>query len=117
VPIGRLSKPVAATPAEPHPNLWMVPQFTTEALLRAKLATLGGRVEHHVALRGFTMHADRVEAELDGEIVRARFLVGCDGGKSLVRKTLGLTLEGEGLPRRGMLVADVRLSGEDPRYW
>ena len=27
LPVGRLSKPVAATTAEPHPNLWMVPQF------------------------------------------------------------------------------------------
>src|SRR5436305_12051217 len=46
LPIGRLSKPVAATPSEPQPNLWMVPQFKTEALLRAKLESLGGRVDY-----------------------------------------------------------------------
>jgi 2-polyprenyl-6-methoxyphenol hydroxylase-like FAD-dependent oxidoreductase len=117
VPIGALSKPVAATAAEPHPNLWMVPQFKTEELLRAKLESLGAPVEHYTTLRAFTMDQDGVAAELDDEIVRARFLVGCDGGKSVVRKTFGLTLEGESLPRRGMVVADVRLTGHDPRRW
>ena len=117
LPIGRLSTPVAATPAEPQPNLWMVPQFKTEELLRTKLESLGGRVEHHTELRGFTMGEDAVEAELDRATVRANFLVGCDGGKSLVRKTLGLSLQGEALPGRGMVVADVLLSGQDRRHW
>jgi 2-polyprenyl-6-methoxyphenol hydroxylase-like FAD-dependent oxidoreductase len=117
LPIGRLSKPTAPTADEPHPNLWMVPQFKTEELLRAKLESLGGRVEHHTALRGFTIGEDEVEAELDGGMVRARFLVGCDGGRSLVRKTLNLPLEGEALPGRGMVVADVRLSGQGRQHW
>jgi 2-polyprenyl-6-methoxyphenol hydroxylase-like FAD-dependent oxidoreductase len=117
VPIGRLSKAVAATPAEPYPNLWMVPQFETEELLRTKLETLGGRVEYHAALCGFTMKEDGVDADVDGQTVRARFLVGCDGGRSVVRKTLGLTLEGEALPRRTMVVADVRVSGHDGEHW
>lgn len=117
LPVGRLSKPVAATTAEPHPNLWMVPQFKTEELLRAKLESLGVRVEHHTALHGFTMGEDEVVVELDGTTVSARFLVGCDGGKSLVRKSLGLPMEGETLPGRGMVVADVRLSGKDHQRW
>jgi 2-polyprenyl-6-methoxyphenol hydroxylase-like FAD-dependent oxidoreductase len=95
----------------------MVPQFKTEELLRAKLESLGGRVEHHTALCGFTQSEDDVQAELEGGTVRARFLVGCDGGKSLVRKALGLTMEGEALPGRGMVVADVRLTGHDRRHW
>src|SRR4030095_1390979 len=33
-PLGRLSKAVAATPAAPYPNLWMVPQFKNEELVR-----------------------------------------------------------------------------------
>ena len=117
LPVGRLSKPVVATPSEPQPNLWMVPQFKTEELLRAKFESLGGRVEYHTGLRGFTMDEDGVEAELDGTTVRAKFLVGCDGGKSLVRKTLGLSLQGEVLPGRGMVVADVRLTGQGRRHW
>ena len=117
VPIGRLSKPVAATPGEPHPNLWMVPQFKTEELLRTKLESLGGRVEYHASLRGFTAHENGVDADVDGESVGARFLVGCDGGKSVVRKTLGLTLEGEALRRRTMVVADVRVRGHDGQHW
>ncbi len=117
LPIGRLSKPVGATPSEPQPNLWMVPQFKTEELLRTKLESLGGHVDHHTELRRFTICGDAVDAELDGAIVRAKYLVGCDGGKSLVRKALGVPFEGEALPRRDMVVADVRLSGQARRHW
>ena len=109
LPIGRLSKPVVATPSEPQPNLWMVPQFKTEELLRTKLESRGC-VEHHTELRRFTMREHAVEAELDDATVRANFLVGCDGGKSLARKTLGLSLQGEALPGRGMVVPTMRLS-------
>lgn len=117
VPIGRLSKPVAATPAEPHPNLWMVPQFKTEELLRTRLESLGGRVEYHAPLRAFATNEQGVDADVDGETVHARFLVGCDGGKSVVRKTLGLMFEGEALPRPTAVVADVRVSGLDRERW
>ena len=117
LPIGRLSKAVGATPSEPQPNLWMVPQFKTEELLRMKLESLGGRVDYHTELRRFTTSEDAVDAELDGAAVRAKFLVGCDGGKSCVRRTLGLSLRGEALPGRDMVVADVRLSGQSRRHW
>ena len=117
VPIGRLSKPVAATPAEPHPNLWMVAQDRTEQLMRMKLESLGGRVDYRTALGGFTATGDAVEADVAGATLRARVLVGCDGGKSVVRKILGLAFEGDALPRRSMLVADVRVSGYDREHW
>src|SRR5215475_12366060 len=64
MPIGRLSKTVPATAAQPHPNLWMVPQFQTEALLRTRLQALGGRVEYHTTLRAFTDNATSVDADL-----------------------------------------------------
>jgi 3-(3-hydroxy-phenyl)propionate hydroxylase len=39
--------------------------------------------------------------------VRARYLVGCDGGRSITRKSMGVTFEGQSSPTR-FLVIDVR---------
>ena len=46
-------------------------------------------------------------------MVQADFLIGCDGGHSAVRKTLGLRLEGEAIDEKPMLVADVEIQGLD----
>jgi 2-polyprenyl-6-methoxyphenol hydroxylase-like FAD-dependent oxidoreductase len=61
-----------------------------------------------------------VEATLStGEMVRANFLAGCDGGHSTVRKTLGLRMEGEAIEGKesAWLVADVEVEGLDRRDW
>src|SRR5262245_16813786 len=42
---GRMSVPADPTPSTPYPNIWFVPQFRTEEILRERLAELGGRVE------------------------------------------------------------------------
>ena len=39
--------------------------------------------------------------------IRARYLVGCDGGRSITRKSMGVTFEGQSSPTR-FLVVDVR---------
>jgi len=49
--------------------------------------------------------------------VRPDYLVGCDGGRSTVRKGLGLKLEGEAIDEEPMLVADVEVEGLDRRDW
>ena len=111
---------VAKQPTEsvPYPNIWMVPQARTEAILRERLRALGGEVEFGKALAAFTQNEHGVEATLStGETVRADFLVGCDGGHSTVRKTLGLRLEGEAIDEKPMLVADVEMEGLDRRDW
>ena len=102
----------------PYPNLWMVPQSRTEAILRERLRALGGEVEFGKALATFTQNEHGVDATLStGETVRADFLVGCDGGHSTVRKALGLRLEGEAIDEKPMLVADVEVEGLDRRDW
>jgi 2-polyprenyl-6-methoxyphenol hydroxylase-like FAD-dependent oxidoreductase len=104
--------------AVPYPNLWMVPQARTEAILRKRLVALGGRVEFGRPLIGFAQDGRGVTAELaGGETVWARHLVGCDGGHSAVRKALGLRFGGEALDDRPMLVADVEVEGLDRRDW
>jgi 3-(3-hydroxy-phenyl)propionate hydroxylase len=54
--------------------------------------------------------ADFVEAEVrreDGsvEIHRGRYLIGCDGGRSIVRKAMGVSFEGFTWPERFIIIA------------
>jgi 2-polyprenyl-6-methoxyphenol hydroxylase-like FAD-dependent oxidoreductase len=110
------SKPPTAN--IPYPNLWMVQQSRTEAILRERLHALGGRVEFNRAIVAFRQDQDGIDATLStGETVRVDFLIGCDGGHSTVRKTLGLKLEGETIDEKPMLVADVEVDGLNRHDW
>jgi 2-polyprenyl-6-methoxyphenol hydroxylase-like FAD-dependent oxidoreductase len=117
--VGSLSSSKQPTESVPYPDLWMVPQFRTEAILRDRLRALGGEVEFGQALATFTQNDRGVEATLvTGETVRADFLVGCDGGHSAVRKALGLRMEGEAIGKESSwLVADLEIDGLDRRDW
>ncbi|MDB4989362.1 MAG: FAD-binding monooxygenase, PheA/TfdB family [Myxococcaceae bacterium] len=105
----------------PYPNPWMVPQADTEAVLRERLSELGVSVEFGCALRAFAQDAHGVAATLeratDSEQVRVRYLVAADGGRSFVRKALGLALQGHTLDEPSALVGDLFLEGLDRRYW
>jgi 2-polyprenyl-6-methoxyphenol hydroxylase-like FAD-dependent oxidoreductase len=115
---GSLAPTKHATESVPYPNVWMVPQARTEAILRERLGSLGGEVEFGKALAAFTQNERGVDATLStGEVVRAVFLAGCDGGRSVVRKTLGLRLEGEEIDENQMQVADVEIEGLDRGDW
>ena len=115
---GSLGTSKAATEEVPYPNLWMVPQNRTEEILRERLQELSGRVEFGVALVDFAQDDGGVRAELsNGEMVYAEYLVGCDGARSGVRKTLGLELVGETLSDKLTLVGDVGVEGLDRGYW
>lgn len=87
-----------------------LPQYETERILEEYVAGLGTRVERGTELLSFTQDADGVTARLDGdsgpEELRARFLIGCDGAHSTVRKGLGLSFEGGTFAEEYML-ADV----------
>jgi len=116
--VGSLGSSKPATDDMPYPNLWMVPQFRTEEILRERLEALGGRVEFGCALVDFTHDDGGVRAQLsNGEMVRADYLIGCDGARSVVRKRLGLQLVGETLAEKLTLVGDVRVEGLDRRDW
>ncbi|MEV0857307.1 FAD-dependent monooxygenase [Nocardia fluminea] len=94
-----------------------LPQYETERILRRQMESLGTRVERGVRLAGFTQDEDGVDAVLAGpegeHTVRARYLVGCDGAHSTVRKTLGLTFEGAAFAEQYML-GDVELDWSQP---
>ncbi|MCS7475986.1 FAD-dependent monooxygenase [Umezawaea endophytica] len=116
----RMAEPTEPTPDVPYPNLWFVPQFRTEEILRARLVELGGRVELATELVAFTQDADGVTATLrhDGvdEVVRVDYLVGADGGKSTVRKQAGIEFVGDTDETITAMLADVRVDGLDPAY-
>lgn len=95
-----------------------IPQYATERILTEHLRLLGGHVERGTQLTAFTQDDDGVTATLtsdDGEeTVRARYLIGCDGAHSIVRKTLGLTFEGGAFTEQYML-GDVEVDWSLPR--
>ncbi|MEV4569939.1 FAD-dependent monooxygenase [Nonomuraea sp. NPDC049419] len=106
--------PAPADPARPYPNTVALPQWRTEAILRDRLAELGGKVEFGRRLTGFDADNEGVTATLEGgERLRARYLVAADGGRSLIRRTLGLPFAGSTAEDMRALIADVRIDGLD----
>ncbi|MFJ9564840.1 FAD-dependent monooxygenase [Streptomyces fuscichromogenes] len=72
-----------------------VPQVELERILGAHAERLGVEVRRGVELTGFDADADGVVVHLGGgEDVRAGWLVGCDGGRSTVRKLAGIDFPG-----------------------
>lgn len=115
---GSMSSAKRATETVPYPNLWLVPQNRTEAILRKRLEELGGRAEFGTAFRGATQDDHRVQVELStGTVLNAEYVVGCDGGHSAVRKALGLSLAGESVDTRPTLIADVEVEELDRTDW
>jgi 2-polyprenyl-6-methoxyphenol hydroxylase-like FAD-dependent oxidoreductase len=117
---GSLASSRKPTESVPYPDIWMVPQGRTEAILRESLRELRGEVEFGKALATLTQDDHGVDATLaTGEVLRADFLVGCDGGHSAVRKALGLRMEGEAIDGKASewLVADLEIEGLDRRDW
>ncbi|MGW4548659.1 FAD-dependent monooxygenase [Streptomyces violaceorubidus] len=73
-----------------------IPQPVLVRLLEEHAVELGARVRHGGEVSGFEQDDQGVTVELaDGERLRARWLVGCDGGRSTVRKLLGVGFPGE----------------------
>ncbi|MEU8113843.1 rifampin monooxygenase [Micromonospora sp. NPDC048947] len=73
-----------------------IPQPVIERLLEEHAIELGAQVRRGCAVTGLAQDDEGVTVELaDGEQLRSRYLVGCDGGRSTVRKLLGVGFPGE----------------------
>jgi 2-polyprenyl-6-methoxyphenol hydroxylase-like FAD-dependent oxidoreductase len=105
------------TPDIPYPVGLMIPQWRVEQILRERLADFGVAVELDAALRGFSQRRDGVTATIGGADIQARYLVGCDGGRSTVRKALGLSLRGQTPDVQLMAVGDVEVEGLARDAW
>ncbi|MEY2245565.1 FAD-dependent oxidoreductase [Streptomyces sp. BF23-18] len=110
-------------PAEPSDDSpynapWMVPQWRTQEILFARLQELGGRVAFGREVVSADQDGNGVTVGFaSGPPVRARYVVAADGGRSAVRRALGIAMAGETLDPHPMLVADVRITGLDRDNW
>ncbi len=105
-----ISKPAPDPLDTAHPYLLGIPQTTTERLLTEHATDLGVEIRRGSELVGLSQDDGGVTAELaDGTLVRSRYLVGCDGGRSTVRTLLGVGFPGEPA-RREWLSAEVELT-------
>ncbi|MCD2186659.1 FAD-dependent monooxygenase [Actinomycetospora soli] len=96
-----------------HPYGLAIRQERIERLLTEHALELGADVRRGVELTGLHQDDDAVTAVLaDGSTLRARYLVGADGGRSTVRAALGVGFHGEPSTADTYL-ADVELT-EDP---
>ena len=79
-----------------HPYVLGIPQPTTERLLIEHATELGVEIRRRCELVGLSQDDHGVTVDLaDGTQLRSRYLVGCDGGRSTVRKLLGVGFPGE----------------------
>ncbi|HET9138766.1 FAD-dependent monooxygenase, partial [Actinophytocola sp.] len=95
---------------ENHFSVRGIAQFRTEAMLEAWLGDLGVPVLRRHEVTGLRQTEGGVEIEFQGPdgpgTDRARYLVGCDGGSSVVRRLAGIEFPGWAATR-GMYMADL----------
>ncbi|HEX5859949.1 MAG TPA: rifampin monooxygenase [Microbacterium sp.] len=73
-----------------------IPQPVTDRLLAERAAELGAEVRRGAEVVGVEQDGDGVAVALaDGTSVRSAWLVGCDGGRSPIRRMLGIGFPGE----------------------
>jgi 2-polyprenyl-6-methoxyphenol hydroxylase-like FAD-dependent oxidoreductase len=71
-----------------------VPQEALEMLLAARASELGIEIRRGVAVEGLEGDDDGVTLQTSAGPLRAKYLVGCDGGRSRVRKLAGFEFPG-----------------------
>ncbi|MGW5370352.1 FAD-dependent monooxygenase [Streptomyces sp. NPDC004009] len=99
-----------------HPYSLGIPQTRVEKILEAHALDLGADVRRGHELRTLEQDSESVTATVstdDGEYrIRAAYLVGCDGGRSTVRRQAGIDFPGTEATRF-FLLGDVELA--DPQ--
>ncbi|TGZ15487.1 FAD-dependent oxidoreductase [Streptomyces sp. S816] len=93
-----------------HPYVLGIPQPVTDRLLAEHATELGAEIRRGGEVVGLSQDEEGVTVELaDGTRLRSRYLVGCDGGRSTVRKLLGVAFPGES-SRVDTLLGEARLT-------
>lgn len=99
-----------------HPyslGLW---QTHIERILAGWVAELKVATYRGIEVTGFAQDETGVDVALgDGQSLRAQYLVGCDGGRSLVRKAAGIEFPGSD-PTTSNLIAVAELAAPPPEW-
>ena len=69
-----------------------------------RLRAMGATVRMGVKVTGLSQDADSVTVETEQGPLRADYVIGCDGGRSTVRKSLGIEFEGFTWPERFLVI-------------
>ncbi|WP_157535166.1 FAD-dependent oxidoreductase [Nocardia inohanensis] len=78
----------------PAASAWFVPQQGIEAMLAARAAELGVPVRRGTTVTGLSDDGIGVTVDCGDYQIRTEWLVGCDGGRSIVRKLAGFEFPG-----------------------
>ena len=98
-----------------HPYGLALLQKHFERILAGWVAELGVPIARSVTVTGLVQDDTGVDVGLSGdEVIRAEYLVGCDGGRSLIRKAAGIEFVGSD-PSVTSLIAEVELR-EEPEW-
>ncbi|MBB5877031.1 MULTISPECIES: FAD-dependent monooxygenase [Xanthomonas] len=102
-----------------HRYALMCPQSATEAILGDGIGPDSATVWRPARLLSFAQAADGISADLElpqqrRQLVRAQWIVGCDGAHSTVRQGAGIAFEG-GDYTETFVLADVRMAWPLPR--
>jgi 2-polyprenyl-6-methoxyphenol hydroxylase-like FAD-dependent oxidoreductase len=86
-----------------------------ERILADWISELGVPIAREREVTGFAQDGTGVDVELsDGQSLRADYLVGCDGGRSVIRKAAGIEFPGWD-PSTSWLIAEVEMD-EEPEF-
>jgi 3-(3-hydroxy-phenyl)propionate hydroxylase len=92
-----------------HPYSLGIFQNEIEQVMAAWIEELPVNVVYGRAVTGFAQDDAAVDVRLsDGETLRAQYLVGCDGGRSLIRKAAGIEFPGWDATKSN-LIAEVEM--------
>ncbi|WP_406451051.1 rifampin monooxygenase [Streptomyces sp. NBC_00876] len=126
-----IAKPAPKDLDSAHPYLLGIPHPVIVRLLEEHAVQLGAQVRRGGAVAGLEQDDGGVTVELaGGELLRSRYLVGCDGGRSAVRKLLGVGFPGEpsrnetlmgemevGAPREEIAAKVAEIGETNKRFW
>ena len=95
-----------------HPYSLGIWQNQIERIMAEWVAELPVLVRYGCEVTGFEQDETGVDVRLSsGETLRARYLVGCDGGRSLIRRAAGIDFPGWDATRSN-LIAEVEMTEE-----
>src|SRR5256885_3514997 len=98
-----------------HPYGLALVQSDFERILAGWVGELQVPIHRERDVTGFAQDTTGVDVQLsDGTVLRADYLVGCDGGRSVVRKAAGIEFPGWE-PTTSTLIAEVHLA-EEPKW-